>query len=127
MSSGIGAICKMIKENEEMAAYEYAVYSLDNAADSKKLEGRIEIDKAKLIEPTLEEREKTVAGKSQKVVYRIHNNENLEGLIRQHSVRIENYSQYTEEVGSAAYKLCRKLFEAYQDDGYLPESVEIHY
>lgn len=127
MSSGIGAICKMITENDEMAAYAYAVYSLDNDADSRKLEGRIEIDKAKLIEPSLEERVKTVAGKQQKVVCRIHNYEALEGLIRQHSVRIENYSQYTEETGNAAYRLCRGLFEAYQDDGYLPESMEIHY
>lgn len=128
MSKGIGGRCRKIAENEEVVEYEYSVYNLNmeehkNSGDV--YDGGIFIFKAGLIEPLIVE--ETSSGENEFVDRRIHEDVDIESLIGKGLVVIMNseHSWYFTEGGidRIGIRLCYLLFEIYQDEGCLPDSM----
>lgn len=133
MSLGIGAKCRRIVEDEKLAVYEYSVYNwnMDEHKDAAEIfDGVIEIAKSELEEPILREKIiKSSSGKKRTVIRRIHKDVDIAGLVKRDYIRIQNCShcfrKSDENIDVMAIRLCSKIFEIYQDDSCLPESVTI--
>lgn len=128
MSKGYGGKCRKVTENEELVEYEYSVYNLNmeehkNSGDD--YDGGIFIFKAGLVKPSIIEE---IASEEEKLVdRRIHKDVDIESLIGKGLVAIMN-SEHTWHftkggIDMIGIKLCYLLFEIYQDDECLPDSL----
>ena len=133
LSLGIGAKCRRVEDNDVLAVYEYSVYNwnLEEHKDSADIfDGIIKIVKSELEEPIIKEKTiKTSSGKKKTVIKRIHKDVDISELIKREYIVIDNSSHCfkisAEGVDVMAIKLCNKIFEIYQDESFLPETVSI--
>ena len=128
----IRAICKMAEQDEMAVSYKYIVFDLKHGGDiiNMKFDGKIKIDLSTLAEPNVEEKTLLTAnGEDRKVRKRIHKNVDIEALVKNNMIQIRMCKVDAESGSSgvprAAQGLCKRIYEIYQDEGSLPESIEI--
>ena len=134
MSLGIGAFCKLIAEDEETVIYEYGSFNLnepDYINEQKIADGIITIKKSSLIEPEIHDKVKRLPnGKKKLIVKRVPKEIHLSDLLKNNLITVENCShcwKTTEDnVDVMAITAIRSIFQKYQENGFLPETLCIH-
>ena len=134
MSLGIGAFCKLIAEDEETVIYEYGSFNLnepDYINEQKIADGIITIKKSSLIEPEIHDKIKRFPnGKKKRIIKRIPRNVPLEKLFDDKSIVVENCSHcwktFENGLDVMASTTVWYIFQNYQENGVLPETLCIH-
>lgn len=133
MNLGVGAKCRRVEDSDALAIYEYSIFYLDSLEHNYAtdiFDGIIKIVKSELEEPIIKEKTiKTSSGKEKTVIKRVHKDIDIKELIKKNYIVISNSSHCLETsdigVDVMAIKLCNKIFEIYQDESFLPETVSI--
>ena len=126
MSLGYGGGCRKVAEDENFVLYEYFSYNLSFDDREKIFDGLIMIKKSSLIEPERREKFRRMpSGRRKKFTKNILREVPLYELIESGDVQIENCSHawkfLPNGVDIIAYRMCRKIFEEYQQGGTLPK------
>lgn len=95
---------------------------------------RITISKDSMVEPEIHEKLKVMhSGKKKLIIKRIRRDVDFDALLDAGKITIEN-SRYcwhlvgTEKnIGMIAMKIVFRIYDHYQDEGTLPETVSLHY
>ena len=131
MSRGIGGNCRIVEEDEHTVIYEYGGYNLNKPeyrnADYN-FDGLITIDKTALVEPEIHTKIKRMqGGKKKSVTKRVPREVPYMDLIESGKIEIQNCSNCwrTFSLGKdmIACYLIFKIFDKYQEDGFLPSTV----
>ena len=131
MSRVIGGNCRLVEEDEHTVIYEYGGYNLNKPeyrnADCI-FDGLITIDKTALVEPEIHTKIKRTQGKKKELVTkRIPREVPYMDLIESGKIEIQNCSNCWQTFPSGkdmiAYYLIFKIFDKYQEDGFLPSTV----
>ena len=120
-------------EDDALAVYEYSVYDWNQEEHRDAagvFDGVIEIVKSELEEPILREKIiKSTSGKKKTVIRRIHKDVDIEDFVKKDYIKVQNCSHCfkttDENIDVMAVLLCKQIFEIYQDDSSLPESVSV--
>ena len=134
MSIGYGGKARLALEDERMVVYEYAPYNLNELKYRNKdnvFDGTITIYKEVLVEPQIRQKlKRTSTGKKKVQVKRIKRDVDYSLLLKENKVKVEN-SQYCwkflaeEKVGMIAMKMIYRIFNSYQEEGELPQRINI--
>ena len=137
MSRGFGGSAKIVLQDENMVVYEYAPYNLNEPEYRNSdhiYDGLITISKDSMVEPDIHEKLKRMpSGRKKLIVKRIRRDVDYSGLLAAGKIIIENsrYCWYfvgTEKtIGMIAMRLVFRIYDQYQDEGSLPETVSLHY
>ena len=117
--------------------YEYAPFNLNEPEyrnSEHVYDGRITISKDSMVEPEIHEKLKVMhSGKKKLIIKRIRRDVDFDALLDAGKITIEN-SRYcwhlvgTEKnIGMIAMKIVFRIYDHYQDEGTLPETVSLHY
>lgn len=132
MSLGYYGFCEKVAEDKDRVLYIYGSANLNNIKYMNKnhiMDGMIEIDKKSLVEPVIKRRTFKKYGykrtETKKVIQRV----NIRELVKNRNIIIENtknsWSKDENGIDNMAYRICYKIFEVYQEDGYLCEQCGI--
>ena len=131
MSSGIGGYARIVMQDADTVVYEYGAYNLNEVAylnPDHIYDGIITIDKQSLVEPEIHEKSKKQPSRKKKLITkRIKRDVDYSKLFLLRQIRVEN-SQFCwkileDEVGLIAMHLIFEIFNLYQSEGILPETV----
>lgn len=136
MSMGIGGSAVKVLEDEKTVIYEYGGYNLNEPRfrnEQRIRDGSITIPKSCFAEPDIHEKiKKTPSGRKKLVVKRIPVRVDYRKMIEDGLIDVENcgncwqYSNENDKVDITALRILSKIFEEYQVDGEIPESVSYH-
>lgn len=137
MSRGFGGFARIVLQDENTAVYEYAPYNLNEPEyrNSKNTyDGLITISKESMVEPEIHEKIKRVPNGSKKLTFkRIRRDVDYSALLDAGKIVIEN-SHYCwhfvvtkKKIGMIAMRIVFRIYDHYQDEGILPETVNLHY
>ena len=137
MSRGFGGSARIVLQDENTVVYEYAPFNLNEPEyrNSEHIyDGLITISKDSLVEPEIHEKLKRMpSGRKKLIVKRIRRDVNYSALLDAGKIAIEN-SGYcwhmvgTEKnIGMMAMRIVFRIYDHYQDEGILPETVSLHY
>ena len=134
MSIGFGGKGRLIIQDEHTALYEYAPYNLNNSEYRNAeciYDGLITISKDSLVEPIIHEKIKRIPGKRKKtIIKRIKRHVDFDALFDAGKIAVENsrYCWRTLENGKGiiAMKIIWRIYDHYQENGALPETVSIN-
>ncbi|MBR5913496.1 MAG: hypothetical protein IKZ58_03970 [Selenomonadaceae bacterium] len=131
MSLGYGGFCRKFVEDDSFVIYEYFSYNFNEERfynDEKIFDGFITIRKSSLIEPILHEKIKKLPnGRRKKFTKKILVDFSVDELLNAGNIEIKNCSHTWKTLPNGldfiSYKLCRKIFLYYQNNGKLPEKL----
>lgn len=131
MSRGIGGNCRIVEEDEHTVIYEYGGYNLNKPEyrnPDRICDGLITIDKNALVEPEIHTKIKRTQGRHKKLVTkRVLREVPYMELIESGQIEIQNCSNCWQTLQSGkdmiAFHLIFKIFNKYQEDGFLPSTV----
>ena len=137
MSRGFGGSARIVLQDENTVVYEYAPFNLNEPEyrnSEHNYDGMITIDKESMVEPEFHEKEKRMpSGRKKLIVKRIRRDVDYSALLDAGKITIEN-SRYcwhlvgTEKnIGMMAMRIVFRIYDHYQDEGILPETVSLHY
>ena len=137
MSRGFGGSARIVLQDENTAVYEYAPFNLNEPEyrnSEHTYDGLITISKDSMVEPEIHEKLKRMpSGRKKLIVKRIRRDVNYSALLEAGKITIEN-SRYcwhlvgTEKnIGMMAMRIVFRIYDHYQDEGTLPETVCLHY
>lgn len=137
MSMGYGGSARVVLEDRNTVVYEYSPYNLDEPeyrnAD-RVYDGIITIDKGALVEPEIHEKAKRMpSGRKRLVVKRIRRDVDYSFLLKEKKIMVENsrycwrYVGTEKNIGMIAMKLIFHIYDQYQMEGALPETVSLNY
>lgn len=137
MSRGFGGAARIVLQDENTVVYEYAPFNLNDPAyrnDEHIYDGLITISKDSMVEPEIHEKLKRMpSGKKKLIVKRIRRDVDYSALLDSGKIAIEN-SRFcwrlvgTEKnIGMMAMKIIFRIYDHYQDEGTLPETVSLNY
>lgn len=137
MSRGFGGAARIVMQDENTVVYEYAPFNLNDPAyrnDEHIYDGLLTISKDSMVEPEIHEKLKRMpSGKKKLIVKRIRRDVDYSALLDSGKIAIEN-SRFcwrlvgTEKnIGMMAMKIIFRIYDHYQDEGTLPETVSLHY
>lgn len=137
MSIGVGGSARIVLQDENTVVYEYAPYNLNEPEYSNSdhiYDGLITISKDSMVEPEIHEKLKRMpSGRKKLIVKRIRRNVDYSRLLAAGKITIEN-SRYcrhfvgTEKnIGIMAMRIVFRIYDQYQDEGTLPETISLHY
>ena len=131
MSIGIGGYARIVMQDANTVIYKYGAYNLNEVAyrnPDHTYDGTITIDKQSLVEPEIHEKlKKQPSGKKKLITKRIKRDVDYSKLFLLRQISVEN-SQFCwkildNEVGLIAMHLIFEIFNLYQSEGILPETV----
>ena len=131
MSIGIGGYARIVMQDANTVIYKYGAYNLNEVAyrnPDHTYDGIITIDKQSLVEPEIHEKlKKQPSGKKKLITKRIKRDVDYSKLFLLRQIRVEN-SQFCwkildNEVGLIAMHLIFEIFNLYQSERILPETV----
>ncbi|MBR4641730.1 MAG: hypothetical protein IKO74_03280 [Selenomonadaceae bacterium] len=133
MSMGYGSISRKFVEDDEFIIYEYYSYNWSEPRFSNRekiFDGFITIRKNSLIEPELREKFRRMPGGRRKnFIKKILVDVPLDELLAAGDVQVENSSFawkiLPNGIDLMAYRLCKRIFLRYQDEGKLPERCSL--
>lgn len=131
MSRGIGGNCRIVEEDEHTVIYEYGGYNLNKSEyrnPDRICDGLITIEKNAFVGPEIHTKIKRTQGGNKKVVTkRVPREVPYMDIIESGKIEIQNCSNCwrTFSLGKdmIAYFLLFRIFDKYQEDGFLPSSV----
>ena len=131
MSRGIGGNCRIVEEDEHTVIYEYGGYNLNKPEYRNAdyiFDGIITIEKSALVEPEIHTKiKRTQGGQKKLVTKRVPREVPYMELIESGKIGIQNCSNCwrTFSLGKdmIAYYLLFRIFDKYQEDGFLPSTV----
>lgn len=131
MSRGYGGSARMVMQDAETIVYEYAAYNLNDSRyrnEGRVYDGLITVSRAALVEPELHEKiKKLPGGRKQLIVKRIPREVDYRACFDTGRIAVQNskfcWSIHSGGVGMIAMFLLFKIFDRYQKDGMLPETV----
>ena len=137
MSRGFGGSARIVLQDENTVVYEYAPYNLNEPEYRNSdhiYDGLITISKDSMVEPDIHEKLKRMpSGRKKLIVKRIRRDVDYSGLLAAGKITIEN-SRYcwhfvgTEKnIGMMAMRVVFHIYDQYQDEGTLPETISLHY
>jgi len=137
MSRGFGGSARIVLQDENTAVYEYAPFNLNEPEyrnSEHTYDGLITISKDSMVEPEIHEKLKRMpSGRKKLIVKRIRRDVDYSALLAAGKITIEN-SRYcwhlvgTEKnIGMMAMRIVFRIYDHYQDEGTLPETVSLHY
>ena len=134
MSKGIGGAARVVMEDENTVVYEYYAYNLNEDEYQKRehiYDGIITIDKRSLIEPEIHEKlKKQPSGRKKLITKRIPREVDYSGLITAGKINVENskfcWRILDNRMGLIAIHIIFKIFDLYQSEGAIPETVGYH-
>lgn len=137
MSRGFGGSARIVLQDENTAVYEYAPFNLNEPEyrnSEHTYDGLITISKDSMVEPEIHEKLKRMpSGRKKLIVKRIRRDVNYSALLDAGKITIENscYCWHlvgTEKnIGMIAMRIVFRIYDHYQDEGTLPETVSLHY
>ena len=132
MSLGYYGFCEKIAEDRNKVLYAYGSANLNDAKCINKnyiMDGMIEIDKKNLAEPVIKRRTFKKYGCKRTETKKVIQEVNIRELVNNRCIIIENtknsWSKDENGIDNMAYRLCSRIFETYQEDGYLCERCGI--
>jgi len=134
MSKGIGGAARLVAQDADTLVYEYYAYNL-NEEEYRNPEhiydGIITIDKHSLVEPEIHEKlKKRPSGRKLLVTKRIPQDVDYSALIEAGRISVENskfcWRALDNGIGLIAMHIIFKIFNLYQSEGAVPESVGYH-
>jgi hypothetical protein len=133
MSRGIGALARLVLQDDETVIYEYGGYNLNDEAfrnEQRILDGTITIKKSCFPEPEIHEQlKKMPSGRKKLITKRIPVIVDYDRLFRDRSIEVEDCSNCwmkTDDelqIDIMACHIIYKLFRQYQEQGVIPECV----
>lgn len=137
MSRGFGGAARIVLQDDNTVVYEYVPFNLNDPAyrnDEHIYDGLLTISKDSMVEPEIHEKLKRMpSGKKKLIVKRIRRDVDYSALLDSGKIAIEN-SRFcwrlvgTEKnIGMMAMKIIFRIYDHYQDEGTLPETVSLHY
>ena len=137
MSRGFGGSAKIVLQDENTVVYAYAPFNLnepDYRNSDHVYDGIITISKAAMVEPDIHEKIKRMpSGRKKLVVKRIRRDVDYGALIKAGKIAVEN-SRYCwhfigeeKNIGMMAMHIIFSIYDRYQDEGALPETVSLFY
>ncbi len=134
MSKGIGGSARVVMQDENTVVYEYYAYNLNEEKyrNSKHIyDGMITIDKRSLVEPEIHKKlKKQPSGRKKLITKHIPREVDYSGLIEAKKISVENSKfcwQYLENgIGLIAIHIIFKIFNLYQSEGAISETVGYH-
>ena len=135
MSLGFGGMARLAMQDENILIYEYAAYNLNEEEcrnPDRIYDGIITICRDALVEPEIHEKlKKMPSGRKKNIIKRIRVDVDYDSLFKNGKIIVEN-SKYCWKVldhgqGIAAMKLLYIIFNRYQIEGEIPETVSAHY
>lgn len=137
MSMGYGGSARVVLEDKHTVVYEYSPYNLDEPEyqnANRVYDGIITIDKGTLVEPEIHEKVKRMpSGRKRLVVKRIRRDVDYSSLLKEKKITVENsrycwrYVGTEKDIGMIAMKLIFYIYDQYQIEGSLPETVSLNY
>jgi hypothetical protein len=134
MSKGIGGSARVVMQDENTVVYEYYAYDLDREEYQNRehiYDGIITIDKRSLVEPEIHEKlKKQPSGRKKLIAKRIPREVDYSGLITAGKINVENskfcWRILDNGMGLIAIHIIFKIFNLYQSEGAIPETVGYH-
>ena len=137
MSRGFGGSARIVLQDENAVVYEYAPFNLNEPEyrNSEHIyDGLITISKDSLVEPEIHEKLKRLpSGRKKLIVKRIRRDVDYSALLDAGKITIENSSYCwhmvgtKKDIGMMAMRIIFRIYDHYQDEGTLPETVSLHY
>ena len=137
MSIGYGGSARIVMKDEKTVMYEYAPYNLndkDYKNGNRIYDGLIIISKDALVEPEIHEKLKRMpSGRKKHIVRRVRSNVDYSALLAAGKIIVENsrycwnFTGANEDIGMIAMRIILHIFDQYQDEGILPETVSVNY
>ena len=137
MSRGFGGSARIVLQDENAVVYEYAPFNLNEPEyrNSEHIyDGLITISKDSLVEPEIHQKLKRMpSGRKKLIVKRIRHDVDYSALLDAGKITIENSSYCWHMVGTEnnigmmAMRIIFRIYDHYQDEGTLPETVSLHY
>ena len=134
MSIGYGGRARIVLQDNDTVIYEYAPYDLNEPAyrnSDNIFDGQITISKQAFVDAEIHTKVKRLpSGRKIPVVKRIRKDVDYAKLLESRAVTVENskYCWHTMHngYGMIALKLIYRIFDYYQDNGSIPETMAIH-
>ena len=134
MSKGIGGSARVIMQDENTVVYEYYAYNLDEEEYRNPehiYDGMITIDQRSLVEPEIHKKlKKYPSGRKKLITKRIPREVDYSGLIAAEKISVENsnfcWRTLDNGIGLIAIHIIFKIFDLYQSEGAIPETVGYH-
>ena len=134
MSKGIGGSARVVMQDENTIVYEYYAYNLNEEEYRNReriYDGMITIDKRSLVEPEIHEKlKKQPSGRKKLITKRIPREVDYSVLITAGKINVENskfcWRILDNGIGLIAIHLIFKIFDLYQSEGAIPETVGYH-
>ena len=137
MSRGFGGSARIVWQDENTVVYEYAPFNLNEPEyrnSEHVYDGRITISKDSMVEPEIHEKLKVMhSGKKKLIIKRLRRDVDFGALLYAGKITIENscYCWHlvgTEKnIGMKAMKIVFRIYDHYQDEGTLSETVSLYY
>ncbi len=134
MSRGIGAMARLVLEDEETVIYEYGNMNLNIPEFENKdhvMDGLITIHKSCFQEPEIHEKlKKMPSGRKRLVTKRIPVSVDYPSMIKEGKIEIQNsrfcwQTVAEKDIDIMACSILFKLFYAYQEESKIPEYISI--
>ncbi len=134
MSKGIGGAARVVMQDGDTLVYEYYAYN-SNEEEYRNPEhiydGIITIDKRSLVEPEIHEKlKKQPSGRKQLITKRIPREVDFSTLIAAGQISVENskfcWRTLDNGIGLIAIHIIFSIFNLYQSEGAIPETVGYH-
>lgn len=137
MSMGYGGSARIVLQDEKTVVYEYSPYNLNEPEyrNSEHIyDGLITISKDSLVEPEIHEKLKHMpSGRKKHIVKRVRRDVDYSALLAVGKITIEN-SHYcwhfvgtSKNIGMMGMRIVFRIYDHYQAEGALPETVSLHY
>ena len=134
MSKGIGGSARVVMQDENTIVYEYYAYNLNEEEYRNReriYDGMITIDKRSLVEPEIHEKlKKQPSGRKKLITKRIPREVDYSVLITAGKINVENskfcWRILDNGIGLIAIHLIFKIFDLYQSEVAIPETVGYH-
>ena len=134
MSKGIGGSARVVMQDENTVVYEYSAHNL-NDEEYRNLEhiydGIITVDKHSLVEPEIHEKlKKQPNGRKKLITKCIPREVDYSRLIAMGKISVKNskfcWRILNNGMGLIAIHIIFKIFDLYQGEGAIPETVGYH-
>lgn len=134
MSIGIGGAARIIMQDDNTVIYEYYAYNL-NDNEYRNLEhlydGLITIDKRSLVEPEIHEKlKKRPSGRKKLITKRIPRDVDYSTRVSAGQISVENskfcWKILDNGLGGIAMHIIFKIFDLYQTEGKIPETIDYY-
>ena len=134
MGMGYGGTARIVLEDAHTVVYAYAPYDLSDPAYSNReriYDGMITISKDALAEPEIHEKRKQMpSGRKKIITKRIRQDVDYASLLETGKITVQNsrfcWKALSGGVGMIAIRLISRIFDRYQNEGALPETIGYH-